>query len=34
MLMKDRKLLFLDESEIAARARELASQVWRRFSSD
>ncbi|MGA7193937.1 MAG: putative aminohydrolase SsnA [Anaerolineales bacterium] len=31
ILMKDRKLLTLDEAEIAARARELASKVWKRY---
>ncbi|HUH97530.1 MAG TPA: putative aminohydrolase SsnA [Anaerolineales bacterium] len=31
VLMKDRKLLTLDEAEIAARARELASKVWKRY---
>jgi len=29
--MKDRKLLSLDEAEIAARARELAPEVWNRY---
>ncbi|RME90647.1 MAG: putative aminohydrolase SsnA [Anaerolineae bacterium] len=33
VLMKDRQLLTLDEAEIAARARELAPQVWERYSS-
>lgn len=28
VLMKDRKLLFLDESEIAAKSREVAAQTW------
>jgi putative selenium metabolism protein SsnA len=32
LLMKDRKLLFLDEAEIAARSRELAKKVWARFT--
>ncbi len=31
VLMKDRKLLVLDEAEIAARARELAHGVWQRY---
>ncbi len=31
VLMKDRQLLTLDEAAIAARARELAAQVWRRY---
>ncbi len=31
VLMKDRKLLMLDEAEIAARARELSSKVWQRY---
>jgi len=30
-LMKERQLLTLDEKEIAARARELAAQVWKRY---
>ncbi len=30
VLMKDRHLLTLDEEQIAARARELAAQVWKR----
>jgi hypothetical protein len=29
-LMRDRKLLTLDEAEIAARARELSADVWKR----
>jgi hypothetical protein len=29
--MQDRKLLTLDEAEITARSRELASEVWQRF---
>jgi cytosine/adenosine deaminase-related metal-dependent hydrolase len=28
VLMKDRKLLFLDEAEIAAKSREAASRAW------
>jgi putative selenium metabolism protein SsnA len=31
VLMKDRQLFFLDETEIAARSRELAKRVWERF---
>jgi cytosine/adenosine deaminase-related metal-dependent hydrolase len=31
ILMKDRELLTLDEAEIAARAKELASKVWDRY---
>lgn len=31
VLMKDRQLLTLDEAAIAARARELAAQVWKRY---
>jgi hypothetical protein len=31
-LMKDRKLMLLDEAEITARARELAIKVWKRYS--
>ncbi len=31
VLMRDRKLLTLDEAEITARSRELAAEVWRRF---
>jgi putative selenium metabolism protein SsnA len=34
VLMRDRKLLFLDEAEITARSRELAAEVWRRFQSN
>jgi len=33
VLMKDRRLLFLDEAEISARSRELAKKVWERFAS-
>jgi hypothetical protein len=29
-LMRDRRLLTLDEAAIAARARELSAQVWKR----
>jgi putative selenium metabolism protein SsnA len=31
VLMKDRRLLFLDEAEIAARSRELAKEMWTRI---
>jgi putative selenium metabolism protein SsnA len=31
ILMRDRKLLTLDEERIAAQAREIAPQVWKRF---
>jgi cytosine/adenosine deaminase-related metal-dependent hydrolase len=31
VLMKDRQLQTLDEAAIAARARELAAQVWKRY---
>lgn len=31
LLMKDRQLLTLDEEAIAARAREVAKKVWKRF---
>lgn len=31
ILMQDRKLLFLDEGEIAARSRELAQQAWNKI---
>ncbi len=33
VLMRDRRLLFLDEAEITARSRELAAKVWQRFAS-
>jgi putative selenium metabolism protein SsnA len=33
VLMKDRQLLFLDEAEITARSRELATKVWERYAS-
>jgi hypothetical protein len=32
--MRDRKLLTLDEKEIAARALELAGGTWRRFQGN
>ena len=34
LLMKDRKLTTLDEARIAARARELAPRVWKRFEDN
>ena len=33
LLMRDRQLLTLDEAEITARSRELASGVWQRFEA-
>jgi putative selenium metabolism protein SsnA len=33
VLMKDRRLLFLDEAKITARSRELARKVWTRISA-
>jgi cytosine/adenosine deaminase-related metal-dependent hydrolase len=33
ILMRDRRLLFLDEAEIAARSRALAGGVWERFAA-
>jgi cytosine/adenosine deaminase-related metal-dependent hydrolase len=33
MLMRDRALLTLDEAEISGRARELAAEVWQRYSA-
>ncbi len=33
-LMKDRKLLTLDESEIAARAREIAPRIWKKYEEE
>jgi cytosine/adenosine deaminase-related metal-dependent hydrolase len=33
VLMRDRVLLTLDEERIAAQAREIAPQVWRRFEA-
>ncbi|WKZ38235.1 MAG: putative aminohydrolase SsnA [Anaerolineales bacterium] len=32
--MKDRKLLTLDEEEIAARAREIAPRIWQRYEEE
>jgi putative selenium metabolism protein SsnA len=34
VLMKDRKLLTLDEAEIAARAREIAPRVWKKYGEE
>jgi putative selenium metabolism protein SsnA len=34
VLMRERRLLFLDEAEIAARGRELAAGVWERFAAN
>ena len=34
VLMKDRKLLTLDEAEISARALELVPQVWKRYQEN
>jgi hypothetical protein len=31
ILMKNKKMLVLDEEHIAARSRELAPQVWKRL---
>jgi putative selenium metabolism protein SsnA len=33
VLMRDRKLLTLDEAAIAARARELSAQAWQRYAA-
>ncbi len=33
LLMKDRELLTLDEHEVAAKARELAGEVWQRYNA-
>jgi len=33
VLMRDRKLTMLDETEIAARARELAASAWKRYET-
>ena len=33
LLMRDRKLLTLDEEQITARSRELAMNVWHRYQS-
>lgn len=34
VLMKDRKLLTLDEKEISARAREIAPRIWKRYEEE
>lgn len=34
VLMKDRELLTLDEKEIAARAREIAPRIWKRYEEE
>ncbi|HET7142803.1 MAG TPA: putative aminohydrolase SsnA [Anaerolineales bacterium] len=34
VLMKDRKLLTLDEEEIAARAREIAPRIWEKYEQE
>ena len=33
VLMRDRRLLYLDEAEITARSRELAANVWERYAN-
>ena len=33
-LMKDRKLLTLDEAEIAARAKEIAPRIWKKYEEE
>ncbi|NUQ60157.1 MAG: amidohydrolase family protein, partial [Anaerolineales bacterium] len=33
-VMKERKLLTLDEAEIAARAREIAPRIWQRYEEE
>jgi len=33
-LMKNRQLLTLDEAEIAARARQLSAEVWKRYAKE
>lgn len=32
--MKDRELLTLNEEEIAARAREIAPRIWKRYEEE
>jgi len=32
-LMKDRKLIYLDEQEIYAQAHELSQKTWQRFKN-
>ncbi len=34
VLMKDRELLTLDEKEIAARAKEIAPRIWKRYEEE
>jgi cytosine/adenosine deaminase-related metal-dependent hydrolase len=34
ILMKDRELLTLNEEEIAARAREIAPRIWKRYEEE
>jgi putative selenium metabolism protein SsnA len=34
ILMKDRQLLTLDEEEIAARAREIAPRIWKKYEEE
>ncbi len=34
VLMKDRELLTLDEAEIAARAREIAPRIWKKYEEE
>jgi cytosine/adenosine deaminase-related metal-dependent hydrolase len=34
VLMRDRQLTTLDEAEIAAKAREIAPQVWKRYENE
>jgi cytosine/adenosine deaminase-related metal-dependent hydrolase len=34
VLMKDRELLTLNEEEIAARAREIAPRIWKRYEEE
>jgi len=34
VLMKDRELLTLNEAEIAARAREIAPRIWKRYEEE
>jgi len=34
VLMKDRKLLTLDEAEIAAGAKEIAPRIWEKYQEE
>jgi len=34
VLMKDRQLLTLNEEEIAARAREIAPRIWKKYEEE